>query len=166
MVILVGEAVQRLRDNDAGLMKFMRLEGGKGHLISKAEAREQGQALAVNTTLLKLDLSGNSLAADRGRATGQALTFNTTLTQLNLGDIVLWEGRAIGHALGINTILTALNLKWNSLKEGAGRAIGQALALNTTPTQLDLAYNELEEAAGVCGGSHTFTQVGTSFSFR
>ena len=57
------------------------------------------EAIAVNTTLARLTLHGNSLGEGTRRAVGQAMALNTTLTDLNL-----------------------LN---NRLRSGAGRAIGQ-----------------------------------------
>jgi hypothetical protein len=117
MVMLVGEAVRRLRDNEAGLVQLERLRGEKGSEMSEAEVRELAGALAVNTTLTMLDLRHNALGKKGGRAMGEALAVNTTLTQLDLGENALGEegGRAMGEALAVNTTLTQLNLVGNGL---------------------------------------------------
>ena len=57
MVMLVGEAVRRLRDNEAGLVQLEGLRGERGYRMSEAEVRELAGALAVNTILTMLDLS-------------------------------------------------------------------------------------------------------------
>ena len=56
MVMLVGEAVRRLRDNEAGLVQLEGLRGEEESRMSEAEVRELAGALAVNTTLTLLDL--------------------------------------------------------------------------------------------------------------
>ena len=96
MVMLVGEAVRRLRDNEAGLVQLEELEGKEGAWMSEAEVRELAGALAVNTTLTKLDLGYRGLGEEGGRAMGEALAVNTTLTTLNLYDNRL--GKEIGRA--------------------------------------------------------------------
>ena len=57
MAIVIGEAVQSLRDNDADLVELKGLTGTSGTRISNAEVRELAEVLAVNTTLTNLDLS-------------------------------------------------------------------------------------------------------------
>ena len=67
MVMLVGEAVRRLRDNEAGLVQLEGLRGEKGSRMSEAEVRGLAGALAVNTTLTMLCLLYTSPSPrDRG----------------------------------------------------------------------------------------------------
>ena len=143
IVMLVGEEVRRLRDNEAGLVQLGCLKGNEGARMSEAEGRELAGALAVNTTLTKLDLYGNRLGEEGGRAMGEALAVNTTLKKLDLhGNALGEEGwRAMGEALAVNTTLSQLNLCRNALGEEGGRAMGESLAVNTTLTQLDLGSN-------------------------
>ena len=67
MVMLVGEAVRRLRDNEAGLVQLEGLRGEKGPEMSEAEVRGLAGALAVNTILTMLDLVLNALGKKGGR---------------------------------------------------------------------------------------------------
>ena len=97
---------ERLRENDLALVELKLGCKGPGEGAGQAI----GQALALNTTLTRLDHAYNGLGEGRGRAIGHALAFNTTLTRLNLGDNDLRErvGRAMGQALALNTALTRL----------------------------------------------------------
>jgi len=150
MVILVREAVRRLRDNDAGLVELHFDSVSRPTRLSDAEIIELAGALALNPTLTKLDLFGigdrTSLGQGTGRAIGQALALNTTLTRLGLSGDSLREGgvRAIGKALALNTTLTQLDISLFGIGLGKGtfwhwpggvRTIGEALTLNTTLTQ-------------------------------
>ena len=69
MSIPVGEAVRRLRDNDAGLVELGNLADlPHWNYISDAEVRELGHALALNTTLTQLGVAFNQLGDGGGRA--------------------------------------------------------------------------------------------------
>ena len=145
MVMLVGEAVRRLRDNEAGLVQLDGLRGEKGSEMSEAEVMELAGALAVNTTLTMLELRYNALGKEGGRAMGEALAVNTTLTQLDLGDNRLGEegGRAMGEALAVNTTLAQLDLSGNKIGSTGASAISQALEVNKALTDLDLRDNRI-----------------------
>ena len=149
MAIVIGEAVQSLRDNDADLVELKGLTGTSGTRISNAEVRELAEVLAVNTTLTNLDLSKTWLEPEEGvvgvQAIGQALTVNTTLTRLDLSHNSFGKKgvRATGEALALNTGLKHLDLS-NSLGWGDGQAIkliGQGLAVHKTLTTIRLSAN-------------------------
>ena len=148
MAIVIGEAVQRLRDNDADLVELKGLKGTSGICISNAEGRELAEVLAVNTTLTRLDLSKTWLGEEGVvgvQAIGQALTVNTTLTRLDLSHNSFGkkEVRATGEALALNTGLKHLDLS-NLLGWGDGQAIkliGQGLAVHKTLTTIRLSAN-------------------------
>ena len=104
-----------------------------------------GEALAVNTTLTKLNLGGNSLGKEGGRAMGEALAVNTTLAKLDLGYNAFGKegGRAMGEALAVNTTLTQLHLGGNKIGTKGASAIAQALEVNKALTNLDLSSNRI-----------------------
>ena len=58
--------------------------------MEEEAGRTIGQALALSTTITRLNLNGNSVGEGGGRAIGQALAVNTTLSYLFL-DEVRWE---------------------------------------------------------------------------
>lgn len=159
MVMLVGEAVRRLRDNEAGLVQLEGLRGEKGSEMSEAEVRELAGALAVNTTLTMLYLGHNALGKKGGRAMGEALAVNTTLTQLGLSynKIGSTGASAISQALEVNKALTDLDLRDNRIRGKGARKMAKALQVNHVLTTLRLEGQGLDER--LLGEVHRFVAV-------
>ena len=65
-----------------------------------------------------------------GQSIGQALALNTTLMGLDLHCNSLGQGagRAIGQALGVTRVLKYLNRSYNIIGTKGARKIGQALS--------------------------------------
>ena len=101
------------------------------------------QALAVNTSLTTLNLSGNCIGPEGATSLSQALALNTSLTTLDLSvNGIRPEGATLlFRALAVNTSLTTLNLSGNSIGAEDATSLSQALAVNTSLTTLDLSDN-------------------------
>ena len=115
---------------------------------SRTSLAALSQALAVNTSLTTLYLSGNSLRADGATSLSQALAVNTSLTTLDLlyNTIGAEGATSLSQALAVNTSLTTLNLHHNSIGDAAATSLTQALAVNTSLATLDLSWNSISDA--------------------
>ena len=128
MVMLVGEEVRRLRDNEAGLVK---LDLG-GNALGKKGGRAMGEALAVNTTLTQLGLYAKPIGSTGASAISQALEVNTALTVLDLGNnCIRGKGaRKMAKALQVNHVLTTLRLEGQGLDERLLGEVDRFVAVN------------------------------------
>ena len=103
------------------------------------------EALVINKTLTKLNLSNNSVCAyDIARV----LKYNSTLTTLILSNtgIGILDGdgvKTIAETLKINTTLTTLVLSYNGIRSWGIIAIAKALEINNTLTTIDISYNNV-----------------------
>ena len=112
---------------------------------SRTSVAAFSQALAVNTSLTTLYLSGNSLGADGATSLSQALAVNTSLTTLHLSDNSIGDEGAtsLSQAFAVNTSLTTLHLYHNSIGAEGAISLSQALAVNTSLTTLHLSDNSI-----------------------
>lgn len=103
------------------------------------------EALVINKTLTKLNLSNNSVSTyDIARV----LKYNSTLTTLILSNtgIGILDGngvKTIAETLKINTTLTTLVLSYNGIRSWGIIAIAKALEINNTLTTIDISYNNV-----------------------
>ena len=133
MVMLVGEAVRRLRDNEAGLVQLEGLRGKWGGRMREAEVRELAGALAVNTTLTKLHLAGNKIRSKGAAAIAHVLEVNKALIFLDLrfNRIGGKGARKIAKALQVNHVLTTLRLNLEAgLDKGLLAEVYRFVAVN------------------------------------
>ncbi|RYH11471.1 hypothetical protein EON65_38750 [archaeon] len=112
-------------------------------LITGGEAL--GDMLKVNTTLLKLDLSWNSIRGDSAIALAEALEVNTTLKTLLLGYNAFGDmpSQVLGRALKANKGLTELDLECNSINPKAATVLANAISFNETLLKLNINGNTL-----------------------
>lgn len=111
------------------------------------------RVLKTNTTLTKLDLSGNQIQSETMTFLAEALRENTTLKKLNLNQ------NSISHrnsedmfsnflpdsfisAISSHPALTKLSLSTNRLKYLEIKDIASILKVNTILTQIDLGNNQ------------------------
>lgn len=101
--------------------------------------------LAVNTTLVSLDLSHNKLRSDGAKHLAFCLQRNTSLKQLYVLDNHFGPDGVVHMAdlLMHNTTLRVLYLTNNKPGTVGCAALSKALACNKTLTKLDLGYNDL-----------------------
>jgi hypothetical protein len=127
--------------------------------------------LCTNTTLTKLNLSGNNdiylgshpIGNEGVTALAGMLRTNTTLTTLSLwGNAIGNEGAtALAGMLHTNTTLTTLNLGDNAIGNEGATALAGMLHTNTTLTTLNLGDNGIghEGATVLAGMLHTNTTL-------
>ena len=125
--------------------------------VTDALCAPMAHSLHRNTTLLSLDLSGNSIGRSElqnivnpelvtgGEAIATMLQSNTTLATLLLHDNLIRADSALAmaKALSANVGLTALELGSNGFGDVATQAIGAALANNNRITSLGLSRNAI-----------------------
>ncbi|KAJ1341617.1 hypothetical protein BSLG_003806 [Batrachochytrium salamandrivorans] len=138
------------------------------HGIGIRGAQALAHVLKLNTTLVRLDLTNNSIknGPESGKAIATMIADNTSLTT------VLLRGLALGVALVANETLRDLNVSWNEMRSrgigalltGAkdnisliylnirnngigenGAAVNQFLARNTTVTTLDIGFTRCDD---------------------
>ena len=101
--------------------------------VDDEECAEFMQALHVNKSLKRLDLSHN-LIGDREEETTVFPNFIT-------------GGRAIARMLAVNTTLIELNLSWNKIRKNSALVLVKCLAHNDTLTSLNLSSNNMGDLA-------------------
>jgi Ran GTPase-activating protein (RanGAP) involved in mRNA processing and transport len=107
--------------------------------------RELAAALALNTTLTYLRLSGRGLVAADAHELAGALERNRTLTVLSLSrnNIGSDGARYLAAALERNSTLNALSLYRNNVGSDGARDLAAALERNKTLTELYLTTNNI-----------------------
>jgi Ran GTPase-activating protein (RanGAP) involved in mRNA processing and transport len=133
--------LKRLAANDPQLIELNDVPRSVG-------MRELATALALNTTLTLLGLSGCGLVAADAHELAGALERNRTLKTLNLGgnNIGSDGARYLAAALERNNSLTWLNLFSNNIGSDGARYLAAALERNVTLTTLYLYSNNMGEA--------------------
>ena len=101
-----------------------------------------------NTSLKKLDISGNKLGMEGSVALAKMLSCNKSLTELNLGWCNIPEAglREIARGLRQNTSLKKLDISGNKLGMEGSVALAEMLSCNKSLTELNLGWCDLPEA--------------------
>ena len=112
--------------------------------IHSAGAAAISHALAANSRLRYLDLSGNSIGDAGTHCLSQVLAVNYFLTHLFLShnDIGDSGASALFEALAVNVSLNYLNLRNNNVGDFGASSLAQALVTNCSLTSLDLSQNQ------------------------
>ena len=139
---------EMLRDQHCGL-EFLSMKD-----CSLDMSEDFGASLGANTSLVRLNLSGNHIFFEETEHIGAFLFANTTLRALDLSDNFLGRDceteedfRYLARGLRHNTGLTALSLRNNSINYNGVRRIAKALASNTTLRALDFRGNDTSHHA-------------------
>mmetsp|Transcript_17553 Transcript_17553/g.28413 ORF Transcript_17553/g.28413 Transcript_17553/m.28413 type:complete len:394 (-) Transcript_17553:10-1191(-) len=108
-----------------------------------------GRALAVNISLVQLNLSFNELSCEGGCAMGMMLQTNRTLKRLDLSNCGLTNtcGCSIAKGLEQNSSLLKLNLGYNRIGQRGGEELGHALQ-SSCLDDLNLVGNGLGQVGG------------------
>ena len=117
------EAVRRLRDNDAGLVK-LELNGIDRKKIGNEGAGEIAKSLKGNSVLVALELGYNNITAVGARQIADAIKVNKVLTRLDLWcNFIRAKGaRMMAEALKFTDVLASLFLSnWQRRQEQGGR---------------------------------------------
>merc|ERR1711916_231771 len=123
---------------------------------SLGEIRCLGSALAVNESLVSLDVTKSNLDDDQTRVLVAGLMDNHTLTSLSLAHNAIGDrgGKALAKYLALDhLVLASLDVSDNKIGHAGGVALGHALHANSTLLELNLRLNRLGEGcAYVCAG--------------
>lgn len=139
--IIIAKA---LKTNTAVLSLDMR-----GNAIRQDGAVSIGQMLKVNNSITSLNLEWNCVGIwETGiRAISDALAMNSTLVHLDLRNNKIGPQGIQALALGLksNTTLCRVDLRWNHAGLIGGRSFADLLTVNTVLEEVDLAGNEVPE---------------------
>ncbi|XP_068734574.1 NLR family CARD domain-containing protein 3-like [Montipora capricornis] len=102
-------------------------------------------AMATNSTLTKLYLSGNGIGDTGAAALAKAVEINSTLTELYLSGNRIGDtgAAALAKAVEINSMLATLGLPGNGIGESGAAALAKAVEINSTLTELNLCDNRI-----------------------
>jgi len=120
-------------------------------------------ALKNNTSLIKLNLSGNHIRIEGAKKIAEVIKYNTYLKIIMLESCGLYADKlkSITEALETNTTLSELYLARNEIGSEDAPNIAAVLKVNVTLTILSLAYHEM--GAGI---QHITNALKTNSSLR
>ena len=103
------------------------------------------QAMAANSTVTKLNLSGSKIGGTGAAALAKAVEINSTLAVLRLSFNEIGESgaAALAKAVEINSTLTTLNLSYNEIGDSGAAVLAKAMEINLTLTILHLGRNKI-----------------------
>lgn len=119
----------------------------QGCEITEKEAQFLSEAIKVNKSLVKLNMSSNNDLGDDGTAhISHSLAINSTLRELNLSACKLTEKgiKSLSQMLVVNKSLTILNISSNNFG-GSIAHISYSLTINTTLRELHLSGCKVTE---------------------
>ena len=105
------------------------------------------ECLKVNNILKELNISKNEITNEGAMTIAEALQLNTTLVKLDISCNMLSDNGALSftNCLKINCILQELKLSQNRITSNGAMAIAEAIRLNTTLMKLDISCNTLSD---------------------
>ena len=144
------DAFQHIIDvmwNGSGLKRLILSSGSLGKTPSRVS--ELAQPLAVNSTLVSLDLSDNQIDCLAMALLATSMCSNTTLQYLSLARNRLRanSGRHLAQALKINRSIHALDVSSNLLGPSGCSCVAMALNFNTCLTELRIMDNRAGDDA-------------------
>eukprot|EP00948_MAST-09A_sp_MAST-9A-sp1_P000350 g350.t1 len=115
--------------------------------ISYQGAEALADALKENNTLQVLNLDENSIGDQGAKALADALKENKTLQKLDLHENGIEDqgAKALADALKVNKALKILELNLNTIEDQGAKALADALKENKTLQMLDLHENGIED---------------------
>ena len=121
--------------------------------------------LTANTSLTRLDLSGNNIGDPGATLLAQVLQTNLTLENVGLSRILMGDAgaSALAKALTVNTSLTRLDLSNNIIGDPGAISLAKALETNSTLANLNLSWIQMGDA-GVISLAKALT-VNTSLTW-
>ena len=103
------------------------------------------EAIQVNTTLQKINISSNSISDDGVAAISNSIKFNTSLQELNISrNMITSEGtKYIAEAIQVNTTLERLDLSCNAVSDDGATAFSNSLKYNNSLQELNISRNKI-----------------------
>ncbi|XP_065919171.1 protein NLRC5-like isoform X2 [Dysidea avara] len=109
------------------------------------------EAIAVNKTLHKLDISNNHLPDDVVVTMGECLKIDNSLKELNMchNSIHSKGGLKLAEAIKVNKSLEKLDISFNDISDDGAVAIGDCLKNNNSLKELDMRSNKIHSKGGI-----------------
>ena len=103
------------------------------------------ECLKVNNILKELNISKNEISSEGAMTIAEALQLNTALVKLDISRNMLSDKGALSitACLKINCILQELNMSQNKITSNGAMRIAEAIRLNATLMKLDISCNKL-----------------------
>ena len=103
------------------------------------------EAIQMNTTLQKLNISNNSISDDGAAAISDGLKNNNSLQELNISrnEITNEGAQYIAEAIQVNTTLEKINVSCNAISDDGAVAIIYSLQFNTSLQELNMSRNKI-----------------------
>ena len=116
-----------------------------GNTLSDEGAAAISECLKVNNILKELNISKNEITSEGATIIAEVLQLNTALVKLDISCNMLSDKGALSiiDCLKINYILQELNISQNGITSNAAMGIAKAIRLNTTLRKLDISCNKL-----------------------
>ena len=116
--------------------------------IGDSGAAILAHAMATNSTLTRLDLSGSGIGDSGAAALAKAVEINSTLTHLYLSYNRIGDSGAaeLAKAVEINSTVTRLDLSENGIGDSGAAALAKAVEINSTLTRLNVANNRIGDS--------------------
>ena len=109
------------------------------------------EAIAVNKTLHKLDISNNHLPDDVAVTMGECLKINNSLKELNMShsNIHSKGGIKLAEAIKVNKSLEKLDISLNDISDDGAVAIGDCLKNNNSLKELNMSHSNIHSKGGI-----------------
>ena len=132
------KSIAKLLQNTKTILKALNLSQ---NLITSQGATRVAEAVILNATLLKLDISCNRLSDEGVAAISDCLKINTMIQELNISsnEITNVGAAKIAEALQLNASLTKLDISSNTLSIKGASAISNCLQNNKTLQELNIS---------------------------
>ena len=111
--------------------------------ITSDEAKMIGEAIKVNKTLQKLNITNNNISDDGATAISDGLKYNISLQELNMSrnNITSEGAKMIGEAIKVNKTLQKLDIYHNNVSDDGATAISDGLKCNNSLQELCMSHN-------------------------
>ena len=103
------------------------------------------ECLKINSTLCKLNLSGNKITDEGAKKLAEGILnqVNTTLQELNISSNKITDegAKKLAEGIQVNTTLQELNISSNKITDEGAKGLGEAIQVNRTLQELNISKN-------------------------
>ena len=113
--------------------------------VTNEGAKMISEAIKMNKTLQKLQITHNSISDDGAAAISDGLKCNSSLQELNMSfNKITNEGaKMISEAIKMNNTLQKLQITHNSISDDGVAAISDGLKCNSSLQELNMSFNKI-----------------------
>ena len=103
--------------------------------------------LKINSTLFKLNLSGNKIGNKGVKTFSEIIGINTTLQELNISSNKIKDegAKRLAEAIQVNTTLQELNISSNKITDEGAKRLAEAIQVNKTLQELNISSNKITD---------------------